>query len=65
MALKIGKYVAAPSRQPAIMIFFRPIRSESQPKKMKSPVPSMSATARMVYAVFQSIFSVPIRKNSA
>ena len=51
--------------QPAIMIFLRPILSDSQPKKMNSPVPIASATARMMYAVFQCTLSVPVRKNSA
>ena len=47
------------------MIFLRPILSDSQPKKMNSPVPSASATARMMYAVFQSTYRVVVRKNSA
>ena len=47
------------------MIFLRPIRSDSQPKKMNSPVPSASAAATMMYAVFHSSFSVVVRKNSA
>ena len=47
------------------MIFLRPILSDSQPKKMNSPVPSASAVATMMYAVFQSSFSVVVRKNSA
>ena len=47
------------------MIFLRPIRSESQPKKTNSRCPSTSATATMRYAVFQSTLSVPVRKNSA
>ena len=39
-----GKYVTAAIRQPAMMIFSRPIRSESQPKKMKNGVPISSET---------------------
>ena len=41
-ALKSGKYVSAAIRQPAMMIYLRPILSESQPKKMKNGVPMSS-----------------------
>ena len=43
----------------------RPMRSDSQPKKMKNGVPSARPTANMTFAVVASIFSVWVRKNSA
>jgi hypothetical protein len=44
-------------RQPAIMIFFRPIRSESAPKTTNSGIASSNATATMMFAWRLSISS--------
>ena len=57
--------VAAAIRQPAMMMGFRPILSESAPKITKKGVPIRSAIAIMMLAVLASTFSVCVRKNSA
>src|SRR4029079_1445664 len=46
--LKIGKYVTAAIRKPAIMIGLRPTLSDNQPNRMKQGVPIRSATAIMI-----------------
>ena len=48
-----------------MMMFLRPILSDSQPKKMNNGVPITSEIAIRMYAVWKSSLSVMIRKNSA
>ena len=47
------------------MIFFRPILSDSQPKRMKNGVAMTSAVAIMMLAVAPSTRIIRSRKNSA
>jgi hypothetical protein len=47
-----------------MMIFLRPMRSDSEPKMMKNGVASASAMASSTLAVVPSIFSVCVMKNS-
>jgi len=47
------------------MIGLRPIRSDSQPNRMKNGVPSASAIAIMILAVTAGTFRVCVRKKSA
>jgi hypothetical protein len=52
--LNSGKYVSAAMRQPARMIFFRPIRSDSAPNTRKNGVPSASDSPMSTYAGMKS-----------
>ena len=54
---KIGKYVTAARRHPAMMIFFRPMRSDSRPKTMKNGVASASAMRMIKEASVASMFN--------
>ena len=60
-----GKKVSAASRQPAMMIGFLPILSESVPKTMKNGVPMSSDAPIISCAVVGSTLSCAVRKNSA
>ena len=53
------------SKQPAMMMGFRPILSDSQPKNTKPGVASARAMAVKMLVVALSTFSVRSRKNSA
>ena len=48
-----------------MMIFLRPILSESEPKMMKKGVARMSEPATSMFAAWGSSFSAWSRKNSS
>ena len=48
-----------------MMIFFRPILSDSRPKRTKNGVPMRSESAISRYAVWNGTLRVMIRKNRA
>src|ERR1700730_13338996 len=50
---------------PAIMIFLRPILSESQPNKTKNGIPSKSALATIMYASRNGTFRIVVIKKRA
>ena len=47
-----------------MMIFLRPILSDSAPNTTKNGVPMISEAAIIMLAVDRSTFSAPVRKNS-
>ena len=57
--------VSAAIRQPAMMIGFLPMRSDSVPKTMKKGVPSRSAAPTISWAAVASTLSCAVRKNRA
>ncbi len=64
-ASKSGKYVSNASRQPANMMGFLPILSDSQPKNMNPGVASAKAIAVSILVVAPSTRSILSRKNKA
>src|SRR5580704_15246124 len=49
-------YVSTPSRQPAIINFLRPMRSERAPTTVKNGIPISRAIATTMFAVFTFTF---------